>query len=242
MKGPAGDQKVQGRASFFCRPKEIIVMSEKTKKSKQELAYERIKEAILNNEFSVNTLLVEQDLCKKFDMSRTPVREALRRLASEGFVDFVKDKGTFVSQIGLEALLQNYEVREALEGMAARLCALRITDEVIKKLEENLEQIKEYYNKKDYKTAMFYDMEFHKTLIKGACNQRLESMMNNVIEIISCVAYKADDMAILMISLEDHEKLLNAIKEFDGEKAEKIMREHVVHSKKYHVDKYYMSS
>lgn len=216
-------------------------MREKTKKSKQELAYECIKKAIFNNEFKENTLLAEQDLCEKFGMSRTPVREAMRRLASEGFVDFVKDKGTFVSHVGLEALLQNYEIREALEGMAARLCALRVTDEMIRTLEENLNKTKENYNKKEYEKAMIYDMKFHKTLIKGARNPRLENMMNNVIELISCVAYKADDLAILKLSLEDHEKMLEAIRESDGDQAEAVMREHVAHSKKYHIDKFYIS-
>jgi len=216
-------------------------MSEKTKKSKQELAYECIKKAIFNNEFKVNTLLAEQDLCAKFGMSRTPVREAMRRLASEGFVDFVKDKGTFVSHVGLEALLQNYEIREALEGMAARLCALRVTDGIIKTLEENLDKTTEYYNKKEYGKAMIYDMEFHRALIKGAYNPRLENIMNNVIDLISCVAYKADDVTILTLSLEDHQKMLDAIRESDGDRAEIIMREHISHSKKYHIDKYYIS-
>lgn len=211
---------------------------ENTKKSKQEIAYSNIKKSIINNEFTPDTPLTESYLCSKFGFSRTPVREALQRLASEGFVGFIKDKGAFVAQISFEDLKYNYEVREALEGMAAKLCAMRITDTVIHELDDLLEKVISNFEEGNYKQAMAYDMDFHRCIVHGSKNPKLENMMNIIFDLISCVAFKAD-AAIISLSIEDHKKILDALKESDEKQAESIMREHILRSKKYHFDRYF---
>ncbi len=78
----------------------------------------------MGNEFSSDTPLTEVSLCNKYGYSRTPVRWP-PAAQNEGFINFIKGK-VFLSQIGLDDVLQIYEMREALEGMAARLCAMRV--------------------------------------------------------------------------------------------------------------------
>lgn len=168
------------------------------------------------------------------------MREALQRLTSDGFVSFIKDKGAFVAQIGLEDLLQNYEVREALEGMAARLCAKRVTPAILNELKNLLENSTAYYHKGDFAKAMSYDMQFHRFMIAAAKNPKLERMMDVTMDLISCVAYNADS-EIISRSLEDHQKIIKALEAPDADLAESLAREHVKHSKKYHFDKYYMT-
>ncbi|MCD7896975.1 MAG: GntR family transcriptional regulator [Planctomycetaceae bacterium] len=203
------------------------------------MAYDFIKQSIINNEFPADATLTETLLCNKYGFSRTPVREALHRLSSEGFVVFIKDKGAFVAQIGLEDLLQNYEIREALEGMAAKLCAVRSNKALVEELNGLLQKIKACHAKGNLSQAMAYDMEFHRRLIRGSKNTRLEAIMGVVLDLISCMAYKADE-DIISLSIEDHERILDAIESSDAEQAEAIMREHIAHSKKYHFDKFYL--
>ena len=209
-----------------------------TKTSKQEIAYTNIKKCIIDNEFAPDTALTETYLCNRFGFSRTPVREALQRLASEGFVDFIRDKGAFVAQIRLEDLRCNYEVREALEGMAAKLCAMRITEAVIIELQDLLDKIIKNYESGNYTQAMAYDMDFHRCIVHESKNYKLENMMNIIFDLISCVAYKAD-AGIIQQSITDHTKILEVLKESDDKLAESLMREHILHSKKYHFDRYF---
>lgn len=216
----------------------MIDFMENEKVSKQELAYINIKKSIINNEFPPDTPLTENYLCNKYGFSRTPVREALRRLTSEGFVDFIRDKGAFVAQISFEDLKCYYEVREALEGMAAKLCAMRITDSAVIELSGLLEKIIENFEIGNYVQAMIHDMDFHRCIIRESKNQKLESIMNTVIDLISCVAYKADK-TIISESINDHKIILHAIKTSDDMLAESAMREHILHSKKFHFDRYF---
>ena len=210
-----------------------------TKTSKKELAYIQIKNSIMNNEFTSDTSLTEAFLCERFGFSRTPVREALQRLASEGFVSFYPDKGFFVAQLSLEDFLQIYEMREALEGMGARLCTMRITAAELKNLSSLLDQCIDSYNKNDLVKAMEYDMEFHRLIIHASKNSRMEAPIKNLIELSNCIVVKAD-REITSQSIEEHRVLLEAIQNSNEALAEELMRKHVVTSKKYHFNRYYM--
>lgn len=207
--------------------------------SKQEQAYNLIKQLIIRNEFSPGMILSEQELCDRFGFSRTPVREALRRLAGNGFVDYIKDKGSFVKAVGMDDLLQQYEVREALEGLAARLCAMRATKNDVLKLENFLTETIQNFQVRNYVKAMEADMNFHYYIIKVSRNPCLENIMDNILDQISRVAFVAKDPQIISQSIEDHQEILNAIKESDADLAEKMARIHIAHSKKYNFETYY---
>ena len=209
------------------------------KLSKKEIAYTQIKQAIINNEFTSDTLLTEAFLCSKYELSRTPVREALQQLASEGFVNFTQDKGFSIAQIGLEDCLQIYEMREALEGMAARLCSIRISEAEFGQLEDLLAASRDAYEQGDLKLSMVKDMDFHRCVMRASKNTRMEQSLNNLIELSSRLTFKAN-AEIVELSLKQHEELLQAIKASDKERSEAIMRRHVATSKKYHFAHYYL--
>jgi DNA-binding GntR family transcriptional regulator len=88
-------------------------------------AYEKLKKAIIDYEFPPGKLLIERELCELIGVSRTPVREALRRLSSDGFVDFVPGRGTVVTRLTKEDMIHIYELKEALDKMAVKLCIQR---------------------------------------------------------------------------------------------------------------------
>lgn len=163
----------------------------------------------------------------------------MQRLASEGFVSFYPDKGFFVAQLSLEDFLQIYEMREALEGMGARLCTMRITAAELKNLSSLLDQCIDSYNKNDLVKAMEYDMEFHRLIIHASKNSRMEATIKNLIELSNCIVVKAD-REITSQSIKEHRVLLEAIQNSNEALAEELMRKHVVTSKKYHFNRYYM--
>ena len=113
------------------------------KKTLSEKVYDRLKELIMDGELERGTKITETSIAKMFDVSPTPVREAFRKLASDGLIEVASWKGVIVKGIEQKDLLEIYECREALEGMVGKLAVRNITEEDIKILEGILEKCNE---------------------------------------------------------------------------------------------------
>lgn len=198
--------------------------------SKQQLAYEEIKEAIITEKYKTDQLLSTRELSTDLKISRTPVAAALRRLAYEGFVDEIQDKGMFVSRVHIEDFIELYEIKMGMEGVAARLCAIRKTDKLIIQMEDSLLQYEMEVKKGNYLKAVQKDNEFHNLLIEGAKNKRLENYMRVILEQCSrAVTLSASDpIRMEKVILPAHRKVLEAIVAGDPDRAEKATRAHVV--------------
>ena len=121
------------------------LMVQRPGKTLRELALARMRDALLDNHFKPGERLVERDLCDQLGVSRTVVREVLRHLESEGLVSTVGTRGPVVAQTTPEQAMQIYEIRGALEGMAARACALKGDSATTDGLQEMLDRIKSAY-------------------------------------------------------------------------------------------------
>ncbi|NTV90493.1 MAG: GntR family transcriptional regulator [Clostridiales bacterium] len=217
-------------------------ISIKSNFSKQHVAYEKIKDAIIKDELLPDTLLVERELCKNLGFSRTPVREALNRLALEGLVEFIPNKGMFVSKIRFEDMLEIYELREALEGMAIRLFTLRKDNEILRQMEECLVDQCRALEAADYARCVERDMDFHDLFVRGSRNNRLINFIKTVHDQNSRVAFfTVNDLERLKTSHEQHQRVFEAIGNNDAELAEKLIKEHIVNIKQYHIGKLYMT-
>ena len=103
----------------------------RTRETLREKTVERLRESILNQFFAPGERLIERELCELTGVSRTSVREALRQLESEGLIETIPNRGPVVTSLSFEDAMQIYEVREALEGLAARLFVRRASDELV---------------------------------------------------------------------------------------------------------------
>lgn len=210
----------------------------KKENTKQEIAYKKIKEAILNNELKPETMLIEDKLCGMLGFSKTPIREALRRLTSEGFVESIPETGTFVTGISIDQVIQLYDVREVLEGLAARLCALRSEDAVITQLRNLIIELEKDLNENLYASSVEFDLKFHDVVIKGGQNKKLKTFTRTMIQQIHRFASTTkDDPERLRVSYEEHKKIYDAICNGDADSAERLMREHIRSVKIYHVNR-----
>lgn len=207
--------------------------------NKNKVAYSKIKASIIRNEFAPGTLLVERQISEQLNISRTPVREALRKLAGEGMVEFIPNKGVFVSRIRIEDIVEIYELREALDGMAVRLCTQRMTEDVMAGLDQNIMNQAEALKGGDYFKFIDYDMDFHSIYIKGAGNLRLEEFLKAIIDQINRLANTSiGDMDRARISMEQHRKLLETMKRKDAVMAETLIKEHMINIKEYYISKF----
>jgi DNA-binding GntR family transcriptional regulator len=197
--------------------------------SKQLLAYDKIKEAIITEKYKPDQLLPTRELSAELGISRTPVAAALRRLAYEGFVDEIQDKGMFVSRVHIEDFIELYEIKMGMEGVAARLCAVRKTDQLLTQMEDALLQYEREVKQGNYLKAVQRDNEFHGAFIAGSKNSRLENYLRIILEQCGrAVTLSASDPTRMEnVILPAHRKIFNAIAAGEPEPAEAAAREHV---------------
>lgn len=205
--------------------------------SKKQLAYESVKEKILNNELKAGDPIVERTLCESLGISRTPIRAAFMELAKEGLVDIVEGRGVFVSRIRFEDMIEVYDVREALECMSVKLLTERVTDEELAHLAEIVERMKLLTGSE----FMKLDMELHTAMAQYAKNKRLAQSVNLLYSPIRLMAATAqNDPVLCSTALKEHQEILQAVASHDVEAAVETMRRHIQSVREYHIKKYFL--
>lgn len=187
-----------------------------------------LREAILDGALSPTTWLREDEIAGAFKVSRTPVREALRRLADEGLVVKTAHHGTTVAPLSLEDVLALYVVREDLEGLAARLAAVRCPPGLVAELDGIDAQMKEAAGRGDTAALSKLNLAWHRALRDATANSYLGRFLGQVEHAVrrlpaSTLGYK--DRAEGAVA--EHEAVVRAIEARDGEAAERSARAHM---------------
>ena len=195
-----------------------------------ERAYQRIRDAIIAGEFPAGTHLAEQRLAEIAGVSRTPVREALRRLDAERFVRFVPNRGAYVADWSAEAIDEIYRLRGLLEAHAAERAAVRIPAREIDTLAECVARIDAEIDAEsvDLDAVMTANHRFHTTILEAADSSRLVTLLQSLVEtpmILKTLAnYRHED---LVRSNEHHGELVAACRARDGAWAAAVMTAHL---------------
>jgi DNA-binding GntR family transcriptional regulator len=193
-----------------------------------ERVYAALKQAIGDGSFKAGERLREIDLAARYGVSRTPVREALKKLEAEALVVDVPGRGLAVSKPSPDEIMDAYLVREVLEGLAARLAAERATETDRMRLSAILRRIRDAIAAEDPQRAIGLSNEFDRVLLQATRSQRLSDMID---------AARASQGRLLRLSLqypgrlaqsaEERGEILQAIQEGDPEAAERATREHL---------------
>lgn len=194
----------------------------------REIVFETLREAIINAVLKPGERLMEIQLAEEMGVSRTPVREAIRKLELEGFVVMIPRKGAYVAGISMKDIADVFEIRTALESLAAGLAAERITEEELEQLERILVKIGECVKNNDLELLIEIDTEFHDTLFKASRNERLVQIVSNLREQIQ--RFRTASLSTpgrMKYALEEHKKIVEAVSERDVELAQALAREHI---------------
>ena len=194
----------------------------------RELVFEALREAILKGVLKPGERLMEIQLAEEMGVSRTPVREAIRKLELEGLVAMVPRKGAYVASLSMKDIIEVFEIRGALEGLAAELAAERITDEELEELERYLVRITESIEADDLALVVAIDTDFHSQLYKASRNERLAQIINNLREQIQ--RFRTTSLSLpgrMQAALEEHKKIVDAISTRDGALARRLAEEHI---------------
>ena len=185
----------------------------KVQKPLKDLVYLELKHKILTGEIVSQTRLMEIDLSEKMNVSRTPIREAIKRLADDGLVKVEPRRGAYVANISIKDMLDVFEVREDMEGFVAKLAAKRITDEEKVRLREIAAEYEEAIEKADDKERIIeLDEKFHNFIVKCSGNETLRELVNYVQELSLRFRYLYyDDFSLYESTAEQHNRIMEAI-------------------------------
>lgn len=197
----------------------------------REVVCETLREAIRSGVLKPGERLMEIQLADELGVSRTPVREAMRKLELEGYVIMLPRRGTYVANISIRDINEVFEIRTTLDALASGLAAERITEEELEQLERLLVSIGENIETRNMKKVVEDDMEFHDILYKASRNQRLVGIISNLRE--QMTRFRSMSMSYpgrLKKTLEEHSRLVEAIAQRDVELAQKLAVEHMENS------------
>jgi DNA-binding GntR family transcriptional regulator len=196
-------------------------------------AYEAIRNRILDGTFAVDDHLVEADLAAQLEVSRTPVREALRRLASEGLVTFQPNRGTRVAGWSEVELAEIFELRALLESYGARLAAGRVTDDDLAQMRELAQEMEDLVAARpgpaDFHRIALANNAFHLAVLRTAGNDRLVAILSSLVHVpLVQRTFARYSPAALQRSLAHHRECIEALTQRDGLWAESVMRAHIL--------------
>lgn len=190
--------------------------------------YDRIREDILNGVYREHEELKEATLGKMMEVSRTPVREALRQLELEGLVEIIPNKGARVTGITKKDIEDIYQIRYLLEGLSARWATEHVTEELIDKMEETLYLTEFHAKKGNYGQVYELDSQFHELMYEASGSKMLNHILSDFhmyVTRIRKTSLATDNRS--KNSTEEHRAILEAIKERNAEKAEECAHNHV---------------
>jgi len=195
-----------------------------------EFIYINLREDIMNNELKANQRINEKEVAKAFHVSRTPVREAVLRLAAEGFVHIDSYRRALVKEVTFEELSEIIQVLGALDRLAMELVIDNLTPKEIKKLEEITKKMEKYCNPNSVEKFMQLNVSFHNELWKSVPNKFLREMLylarDHKERYTYARLYAYKKLGTLERSMKQHKELMKAIKSGDKEKLKDLITKH----------------
>jgi DNA-binding GntR family transcriptional regulator len=191
-------------------------------------AYHRIKEAILAGALRPLERITEADVAARLGLSRTPVREAFGLLAAEGLIDVVPQRGSFVSQLRIDDILEIYQIRTPLECMAARVAAETIGDDALAELDRMVEVEADGQGTRSAKDSLDANAEFHRIIIECVRNRRLRALVGQLQgQVHRARLLWPSTRARLDETWKEHAELVATLRARDPDRAEQAMRTHL---------------
>jgi len=195
---------------------------------KKDIVYQSIRREIIALELEPGEILKEADLSKHYNVSKTPVREALIVLAHEGFVEAIPRIGYRVTSVSMQDALETFHLRALLEVEAAGLAAQRISDDEITALKENVYRESQFsqqsINYDTYWKLNQLNQEFHYSIALASRNSRLANLIKQLIDEMERVLSWDPNLGE---DFEDHNTIVDALEQRNKTKAEKAMKKHI---------------
>lgn len=194
----------------------------------REIVYEELKMQILTGAIKPGTRMMEVELAEELGVSRTPVREAIRKLEKEGLVTIEPRKGAYASEISMKDMVDILEVRKTMEGLAAGIAAAKITEEQKVELKATMDNFNKAVEENSYDEMISNDTGFHHIIVESCDNDVLKHMIEQLQELVLRFRYlyfsdfkRAEQMPA------EHMEIYEAIDKGDVEGAKEAAAVHI---------------
>ncbi|MDL2301171.1 GntR family transcriptional regulator [Lachnospiraceae bacterium OttesenSCG-928-D06] len=194
----------------------------------RDVVFKTLRQAILTGELKPGERLMEIHLANRLGVSRTPIREAIRKLELEGLVIMIPRRGAEVAQITEKSLKDVLEVRRAMDALCVELACDRISQEEIKELQKACENFENQVKAKDAKRIAQADVELHDIIVKATGNQRLIQLVNNLAEQMYRYRFEyIKDFSRHQTLIDEHRIIYESIVNKEKEVATKAAKTHI---------------
>lgn len=194
----------------------------------RDVVFEGLREAIVSGRLEPGERLMEVHLAEEMGVSRTPVREAIRKLELEGFVVILPRRGAYVADLSAKEIADVFEIREALEELAVALAAERISDDQISELTVLLDEIVSHLDEQNVDALVQADIRFHDAIFRASQNSRLSQMASLLREQVH--RYRKKSLSYpgrIRWSIAEHRDILEALAARDPARARAAVRNHI---------------
>lgn len=194
----------------------------------RDVVFNTLRQAILRGELKPGERLMEIQLANKLGVSRTPIREAIRKLELEGLVLMIPRRGAEVAQITEKSLRDVLEVRGALEELAVQLACLRMTPEGVEELKKAAAEFERVLGDEDITVVAEADVAFHDLIYMATDNERLISLLNNFRE--QMYRYRVEYLKKKEFHaklLKEHLEIISAIENGECDRAKEVTSRHI---------------
>ena len=206
----------------------------------RDVVFNTLRQAILTGELKPGERLMEIHLANRLGVSRTPIREAIHKLAQEGLVTMVPRKGAEVAQITEKSMTDVLEVRRALDALCIELACERMTQEDLARLKEACGKFEEAVRKKNVREIAQADVALHDIIILATGNQRLISLMNNLAEQMYRYRFEyIKDFNIHKQLIDEHRMIYESLEQKNVEASVAAVKNHIdnqAHAKQWFMD------
>lgn len=198
--------------------------------------YRELKTAILSGTFEPRASLIQEDLCQRFRVSRTPVRDALNHLQAEGLVVAIPNKGVYVRTLSSKEIYEIYGIRILLEGAAAKSAAAKADK---RRLDEILKEVLSLQQKKEqmsFESVRRTGSKLHQLIMANSGNGMMKEILDRIWALIeiSRVPIRNSNERLEQINFE-HVEMIEALLKQDGEMAGDLMKTHLERSREAHI-------
>lgn len=197
-----------------------------------EATFQQLRTLLVEGKIAPGCKLNERELAESLNVSRTPIREAIRRLAADGLVELIVNRGAFAVQLSIEDVVHTFNVIADLEGFSGELAAKNISDAALSELEALQYEMMASYARRDLSSYYRLNLRIHHLINHAANNPVLSQLFTQVNARIEALRFRSNQDGVKWEkAVEEHQEMLDALKAHDSERMRNMMIQHV-HNKR----------
>ncbi len=197
-----------------------------------EAAFQKLRSLLVEGDISPGSKLNERALAERLNVSRTPIREAIKRLAADGLVELIANRGAIAIQLSHEDVINTFDVIAQLEGYSGELAAMNISDTALSELEALQYEMMASYARRDLSSYYKLNLRIHHLINQAANNPVLGQLFSQVNARIEALRFRSNQNGVKWEkAVEEHQEMIDALKVRDSVRMRKVMIQHVVNKR-----------